>query len=105
VDGISCPTAAFCIAAVVAGAPLVSTDPAGGVQTWKEAANETNSLGFATCTAAGQCAVSGVGTFQTRAAAPGPGIVGFPLPGVSCISTSFCVTVTDSQLAVGKVAG
>jgi hypothetical protein len=31
--------------------------------------------------------------------------VGFPLPGVNCVSTSFCVTVTDNQLAVGKVAG
>jgi hypothetical protein len=105
VSGISCPTTAFCIAAVVAGAPLVSTDPAGGVGTWNEAANETNSLGFAACTVSGQCAVSGVGAFRASGGAPGPGIVGFPLPGVSCVSTSFCVTVTDDQLAVGKGAG
>jgi hypothetical protein len=24
---------------------------------------------------------------------------------VSCVSSSFCVTVTDNQLAVGKVGG
>lgn len=105
VSGISCPTTAFCIAAIVGGAPLVSTDPAGGVGTWNEAANETNSLGFAACTARGQCAVSGVGSFHASGGAPGPGLVGFPLPGVSCVSTSFCVTVTDGQLAVGTVMG
>jgi hypothetical protein len=105
VSGISCPTTAFCIAAVVAGTPLVSTDPAGGVRTWNEAAAETNNLGFATCTPRGKCSVSGVGSFRARGGAPGPGMVGFPLPGVNCVSTSFCVTVTDNQLAVGKVAG
>ena len=35
----------------------------------------------------------------------GPGLVGYPLPGVSCLSTSFCVTTTDGQLAVGKEPG
>jgi hypothetical protein len=104
VSGISCPTAAFCVAAVEAGAPLVSADPSGGVGTWNEAANESNDLGFATCTTRGQCSVSGVGSFEARGDAPGPGIVGFPLPGVSCVSTAFCVTGSD-QLAVGKVAG
>ena len=34
---------------------------------------------------------------------PGPGTVGYPLPEVSCVSTSSCVTTTDGQLAVGKV--
>jgi hypothetical protein len=105
VTGISCPTTVFCVAAVLGGAPLVSTDPAEGVKTWNGAANETNSLGFATCTVLGQCSVSGVGSFQARDGTVGPGIVGFPLPGVSCVSTSFCVTVTDGELAVGKEAG
>jgi hypothetical protein len=105
VSGISCPTTVFCVAAVVAGAPLVSTDPAGGVGTWKAAANETNNPGFASCTTHGQCSVSGVGSFRASGGAPGPGIVGFPLPGVSCVSTSLCVTATDGQLAVGNVVG
>ena len=33
VSGISCPTSAFCVAAVVVGEPLISTDPSGGVET------------------------------------------------------------------------
>jgi hypothetical protein len=102
VTGISCPTTAFCVAAVEAGEPLVSTDPAGGVGTWTEAANGImDNPGYAACTAAGQCSATGVGSFQTRAAAPGPGTAGYPAPGVSCRSSSFCVTVTDEQLAVG----
>ena len=106
VSGISCPTTAFCVAAVVGGEPLASTDPAGGVETWTEAANGTmNTPGFAACTTAGQCSVSGVGSFVAKGGAPGPGIVGYPLPGVSCVSTTFCVTVTDDQLAVGAGAG
>jgi hypothetical protein len=104
VSGISCPTTAFCIAAVVAGAPLVSTDPAGGIGTWNEGANETNNPGFAVCTTLGKCTATGVGSVRTDGAATGPGIIGFPLPGVSCVSTSFCVTTTDGQLAVGKMA-
>jgi hypothetical protein len=109
VTGISCPTTAFCIAAVEAGEPLVSTDPAAGVGTWTEAtsgaAYGTDNPGVAACTSADQCSVSGVGSFTMRAGASGPGIVGYPLPGVSCVSSSFCVTVTDNQLAVGKVGG
>lgn len=102
VSGISCPTSAFCVAAIVAGEPLVSTDPSGGVETWTEATNGImDNPGFATCTTAGQCSVSGVGSFVAHGGAPGPGIVGYPLPGVSCVSTMFCVTVTDEQLAVG----
>lgn len=105
VTGISCPTTAFCIAAVEAGAPLISADPAGGVGTWTEAASGAadgdDNPGVAACTNAGQCSVSGVGSFETKSGASGPGIVGYPLPGVSCISTSFCMTVTDDQLAVG----
>lgn len=105
VTGISCPTTAFCVAAVEAGAPLISTDPAGGVGTWAEAASGgtygTGNPGVAACTTAGQCSVSGVGSFRANSGAPGPGIVGYPLPGVSCVSSSFCVTVTDNQLAVG----
>jgi hypothetical protein len=108
VSGISCPTTGFCVAAVVAGNPLVSTDPAGGVQTWNETTNGTsgtNNPGFAMCTPLGHCSVSGVGSFQARGSARGPGVVGYPLPGVSCVSTSFCITTTDGQLAVGKVTG
>jgi hypothetical protein len=106
VSGISCPTTAFCVAAVVAGEPLTSTDPAGGVKTWTGSANGImNNPGFAACTTAGQCSVSGVGSFVARSGAPGPGIAGYPLPGVSCVSTAFCVTVTDEQLAVGTGAG
>ena len=103
VTGISCPTTAFCIAAIEAGDPLVSTNPAGGVRTWTEAAHTNVRLdtpGFAHCTPAGQCDVSGVGSFTARGGAPGPGITGYPLPGVSCVSSSFCVTVADQQLAV-----
>ena len=106
VTGISCPSAAFCVAAVVAGEPLVSTDPAGGVGTWSEATNGSmDNPGFAACTTAGQCSVSGVGSFTARSGAPGPGITGYPLPGVSCLSTTFCVTVTGEQLAVAAGAG
>jgi len=105
VSGISCPTTAFCIASVVAGAPLVSTDPAGGTRTWNEAAIGTGNPGFAVCTTLGTCAASGVGSFQASGDASGPGLVGYPLPGVSCLSTSFCVTTTDGQLAVGKERG
>lgn len=104
VSGISCPTTAFCLAAVVAGAPLVSTNPAGGIRTWSQAANGSNNPGFAVCAASGQCAASGVGSFRTRGGAGGPGIAGYPVPGVSCVTTSFCVTTTDDQLAVGQVA-
>jgi len=106
VSGISCPSTAFCVAAVAAGEPLISTDPAGGVRTWTEAANGAmGDPGFAACTTAGQCAVSGVGSFATSGGAPGPGITGYPLPGVSCVSTAFCVTVTGEQLAVAAGAG
>ncbi len=106
VSGISCPTTAFCVAAVEAGEPLISTDPSGGVETWTEAAKGIYSKpGLAACTTAGQCSVSGTGSFQSRSRAAGPGIAGYPLPGVSCVSTSFCVTVNDEQLAVGEVAG
>jgi hypothetical protein len=103
VIGISCPTTAFCVAAVEAGNPLVSTDPAGGVGTWTETTTGSmDNPGFAACTVAGQCSVSGVGSFTAEKGAPGPGIVGYPSPGVSCASTSFCVTVADNQLAVSS---
>jgi hypothetical protein len=106
VIGISCPSTAFCVAAVLGGEPLVSTDPAGGVGAWTEATNGSmDNPGFAACTTAGQCSVSGVGSFATRSGAAGPGIAGYPLPGVSCLSTTFCVTVTDEQLAVAAGAG
>jgi hypothetical protein len=106
VTGISCPSTAFCIAAVAAGEPLVSTDPAGGVGTWAETTNGSmDNPGFAACTPEGQCSVSGVGSFTTRSGAPGPGITGYPLPGVSCRSTAFCVTVTGEQLAMTAGAG
>jgi hypothetical protein len=105
VTGISCPSTAFCVAAVLAGEPLVSTDPAGGVGTWTEATNGSmDNPGFAACTTTGQCSVTGVGSFTARSEAPGPGVTGYPLPGVSCISTAFCVTVTDDQLAVAAGA-
>jgi hypothetical protein len=111
VSGISCPTTAFCIAAVDGGQPLVSTNPAGGVATWSAVANGARDLGgaespgFAACTTTGQCSVSGVGSFRAGAGAPGPGVVGYPPTGVSCVSTSFCVTTADNQLAVGKATG
>ena len=60
--------------------------------------------GFAACTTAGRCSVSGVGSFAAQGEAPGPGIAGYPLPGVSCVSITFCVTVTDEELAVGTGA-
>jgi hypothetical protein len=106
VTGISCPTTAFCVAAVVGGEPLISTDPAGGLGTWTEATNGSmDNPGFAACTAAGQCSVSGVGSFTARSEAPGPGVTGYPLPGVSCVSSDFCVTVTGEQIAVATSAG
>ncbi len=106
VSGISCPTTAFCVAAVEGGAPLTSTNPAGGVKTWTLAANGSmDNPGFATCTTGRQCSVSGVGSFVAQAEAPGPGITGYPLPGVSCVAINFCVTVTDGQLAVGRGTG
>ncbi len=105
VSGISCPTSAFCVAAIVAGEPLISTDPAGGVERWTEATNGSmDNPGFAACTTAGRCSVSGVGSFAAQGEAPGPGIAGYPLPGVSCVSITFCVTVTDEELAVGTGA-
>ena len=60
VSGISCPTTAFCIAAVVGGAPLVSTNPASGVSGWNEVASGSESPGVALCTTLGTCSVSGV---------------------------------------------
>jgi hypothetical protein len=106
VTGISCPSTAFCVAAVAAGEPLFSTDPAGGVGTWTEATNGSmNNPGFAVCTTAGQCSVSGVGSFRATSGESGPGITGYPSPGVGCVSTAFCVTVTGGQLAVGAGAG
>jgi len=105
VSGISCPTTGFCVADVVAGAPLVSTNPAGGVRTWNVATNGADNPGFATCTTAGQCSVSGVGSFRAGIGARGPGVVGYPVPGVSCVSTSFCITTIGGQLAVGKATG
>jgi hypothetical protein len=106
VTGISCPTTAFCVAAVVAGEPLVSTNPAGGVGTWSEATNGSmGNPGFAACTTAGECSVSGVGSFAAKSEAAGPGITGYPLPGVSCVSTAFCVAVTGEQLAVAARTG
>jgi hypothetical protein len=106
VTGISCPTTAFCVAAVEAGEPLTSTNPAAGVTAWNLATSGSMSNpGFASCTTGGQCSVSGVGSFVAAGGAPGPGITGYPLPGVSCVSVNFCVTVTDEQLAVGTGAG
>lgn len=106
VTGISCPTSAFCVAAVLGGEPLISTDPAGGVTTWTAATDGImDNPGFAACTTAGECSVSGVGSFMAESGAPGPGITGYPLPGVSCASTAFCVTVADQQLAVSAGAG
>ena len=60
-----------CTAVVVAGAPLVSTDPAGGIGTWNEGANETNSPGFAVCTKLGKCTATGVGSVRRDGAATG----------------------------------
>ena len=80
--------------------------PVGGVGTWTEATNGSmDNPGFAACATTGQCSVSGVGSFAARSGAPGPGITGFPLPGVSCVSTAFCVAVTDDQLAVSAMDG
>jgi hypothetical protein len=105
VSGISCPTTAFCIAAVIGGAPLVSTNPASGVRGWNEAENGSESPGVAVCATLGTCSVSGVGSYRASGTGLGPGTVGYPLPGVSCVSTMFCVTTTDSLLAVGKEVG
>ena len=107
VSGISCPTTAFCAAATTAGPTLVSTDPAGGIGTWSSVGTggEPSGPGTASCTAAGSCAVSGVGTFTTAASATGPGIVGFPLPGVSCVSVRFCFALSGNQLEVGTGSG
>jgi hypothetical protein len=106
VSGISCPTTAFCVAATVAGPTLVSSDPAGGIGTWTSVGGDTMpSPGTASCTTGGACAVSGVGTFTTSASAAGPGIVGFPLPGVSCVSVNFCFALNDNQLEAGTGSG
>jgi hypothetical protein len=106
VSGISCPTTAFCVAATVAGPALVSTDPAGGVGTWTSVGDDTMpSPGTASCTTGGACAVSGVGTFTSSASAAGPGILGFPLPGVTCVSIRFCFALDDNRLELGTGSG
>ena len=94
------------VAATVAGPALVSTDPAGGIGTWASVSADTMpNPGTASCTTGGACAVSGVGTFTTSALAAGPGIVGFPLPGVSCVSVNFCFALEDNQLEAGTGSG
>ncbi len=106
VTGISCPTAAFCVAAALGGDPLVSTNPAAGVKGWIEVANGgSDGPGIAACTTLGACSVTGVGSYRASAAGAGPGIVGYPLPGVSCVSAAFCVTTAGNLIAVGKEVG
>jgi hypothetical protein len=92
IDGISCPTVAFCVAHVAVGQPLVSTNPAGGLSTWQPINLDRNLWGTAWCDSSGTCNLSGAGSFQSTPGAAGPGVAGYPEYTVSCATTSLCVS-------------
>jgi hypothetical protein len=73
--GVSCPSAALCVAVDAAGNALVSTDPTGGATAWTTTHIDTN-------TSSG-CTGTGL-TCQP------------PLVGISCPSTSLCTAVDFS---------
>lgn len=105
VASISCLTTAFCV--TDAGELLVSVNPAGGPTAWRLVPAAHQRRGVAHCAANGTCVVSGVGTIQSVAGAPGPGLAGIPQFAVSCVTVSFCVSVdatTNDQIEVGGIA-
>ena len=90
-----------------AGELLVSVNPAGGPTAWRLVPAAHQRRGVAHCAANGTCVVSGVGTIQSVAGAPGPGLAGIPQFAVSCVTVSFCVSVdatTNDQIEVGGIA-
>ncbi len=109
IDGLSCPTTSFCVAHVVAGDPLVATDPTGGISAWNSVPSSWAIQGATWCDAKGTCRVSGSGTFQSAPGAPGPRVAGLPQFLVSCPSVSLCVSVggvgaSPLKLKVGDAA-
>jgi hypothetical protein len=100
---VTCLTTSFCTAS--SGGLLVTTDPAAGPSAWQRvSASGVVPPSVAWCEAGGVCTVSGVGTYRT--AGSGVASVGIPWPGVSCVTTSFCISVDASnnyQIQVGSV--
>ena len=108
IDGLSCPTTAFCLAHVVAGDPLITTHPTAGITAWNAVASQSIQ-GAAWCDSEGTCRVTGSGTFQSAPGTPGPGVAGWPQFLVSCPSVSLCVSVGGAgalplKLKVGDAA-
>ena len=114
ITDLSCPTTRFCLAVGDGGPLYVSTDPAGGPSTWQLASTTYSPYsyevapGIAACGADGRCSVTGTGTFQSLAGAPGPGFAGFPPSQVSCVTVSFCVSLdpnANNQPELGGING
>jgi hypothetical protein len=108
IDGLTCPTTAFCVAHVVAGDPLITTHPTVGVSAWHSVPSRSIQ-GAAWCDAKGTCRVTGSLTFQSAPGGPGPGVAGWPQFVVSCPSVSLCVSVGGAgalplRLKVGDAA-
>jgi hypothetical protein len=108
IDGLTCPTTAFCLAHVVAGDPLITTHPTVGVFAWHPVPSRSIQ-GAAWCDTKGTCRVTGSGSFQSAPGAPGPGVAGWPQFVVSCPSVSLCVSVGGAgalplKLKVGEAA-
>ncbi len=108
IDGLTCPTVAFCVAHVVAGDPLITTHPTVGVSAWHSVPSRSIQ-GAAWCDAKGTCRVTGSGTFPSAPGVPGPGVAGWPQFVVSCPSVSLCVSVRGPgalplKLKVGDAA-
>ena len=99
---VTCVTPSFC--AAQSDGVLVTTDPTGGVPTWQRRSTGLVSPGVARCQTNGECSVSSIGTFQASGSTSG--LSGFPWPGVSCVSQSFCIAVDatkNNQVQVGGV--
>jgi hypothetical protein len=101
---VTCLAASFCTAS--SGGLLVSTDPVAGLSAWRRVSTSNMvSPGVAWCEVGGMCSVSALGTYQTTSS--GAAVAGIPWPGVSCVSTSFCISVDASdnyQIQVGGAA-
>ena len=99
----TCVTSSFCTAS--SSPLLVSTDPAAGPSAWQQVStNFAVSPAVTWCQPGGKCAVSGVGTYDTSDA--GTAVAGVPWPGVSCVTTSFCISVdatSNDQIQVGGI--
>ncbi len=99
---VACLTPSFCTAQ--SDGVLVTTDPAGGPSAWRRVSTGPVPPGVAWCETNGKCSVSSLGTFQTAGSTTG--VAGFPWPGVSCVSRSFCISVdatSNRQVQVGGV--